>query len=205
MRPQPVPSRRQDLSHLAGTVTKAAATDPVAPHVPAATASAGATSSTGLTGITGVAGHTGNGGDTGSAAMAGGATITGGAGTAGTTAATSIAGGTSVASATGNAAIAGATPTGGDGSRAGGAAASSRAVRGTSKLSVYVPTDIVERARTAWRRSGAVPGAQMLSWSGWVSRAIEQALLAAEEADNGGRPFEPTPAGMSPTGRPPRL
>lgn len=187
MRPQPVPSRRQDLSHLAGTVTKAAATDPVAPHVPAATASAGATSSTGLTGI---AGHTGNGGDTGSAAMAGGATITGGAGTAGTTAATSIAG---------------ATPTGGDGSRTGGAGASSRAGRGTSKLSVYVSTDIVERARTAWRRSGAVPGAQMLSWSGWVSRAIEQALLAAEEADNGGRPFEPTPAGMSPTGRPPRL
>lgn len=193
MRPQPVPSRRQDLSHLAGTVTKAAATDPVAPHVPAATASAGTTSSTGRTGITSVAGHTGNGGDTGSA------------GTAGTTAATSIAGGTSVASATGNSAIAGATPTGGDGSRAGRAAASSRAVRGTSKLSVYVPTDIVERARTAWRRSGAVPGAQMLSWSGWVSRAIEQALLAAEEADNGGRPFEPTPAGMSPTGRPPRL
>lgn len=190
MRPQPTPAHRQDLSHLAGTVTKAAATDPVAPHVATAGAGPAVTSTTSVAGITGnagVGGHAGDGGDTGSAA------------------ATGITGGTSVASPTGDAATAGGTRAGGDGGSASGAAASSRPGRGTSKLSVYVPTDIVERARTAWRRSGAVPGAQMLSWSGWVSKAIEQALLEAERADNDGRPFEPTPAGVSPTGRPPRL
>ena len=75
----------------------------------------------------------------------------------------------------------------------------------TTKLSVYVPTDIVERARTAWRQSGAVPGSQMLSWSGWISAAIEQALLAAEREHNDGQPFAPTPAGVSPVGRTPRF
>lgn len=143
MRPQPTPARRQDLSHLAGTVTKAHTADPAAPLTQAAN-----------TGNTGNAGNTGN---TGSATNT-------------------------------------ASPT-----------PSRKATSGKVKLSVYVPTDIVERARSAWRQEAAQPGVQMLSWSAWVSGAIEEALLRSEREHNDGRQYPPTPAGVSPVGRKPQL
>lgn len=73
-----------------------------------------------------------------------------------------------------------------------------------TKVTVYMPLDLAERARSAWRQSGTTPGTVYLSFSGWVSQAIERAVLEAERDLNEGRPFAPTPAGVSPTGRPPR-
>lgn len=73
-----------------------------------------------------------------------------------------------------------------------------------SKISVYVPTEIADRARSAWRMTGVVPGQEYLSFSAWVSQAIERAVLEAEQELNQGRPFPPTPVGISPTGPAPR-
>lgn len=143
MRPQPTPARRQDLSHLAGTVTKAHTSDPAAPLTQAANTGSGANAA--------------NAGNTGSATSAGNS------------------------------------------------APSRKATSGKVKLSVYVPTDIVERARSAWRQEAAQPGVRMLSWSAWVSGAIEEALLRSEREHNAGRHYPPTPAGVSPVGRKPQL
>lgn len=70
-----------------------------------------------------------------------------------------------------------------------------------SKLSVYVPTQIADRARSAWRMTGLTPGKEYLSFSAWVAQAIEKAVLEAEQELNGGQPFPPTPVGISPRGR----
>lgn len=69
-----------------------------------------------------------------------------------------------------------------------------------SKLSVYVPTQIADRARSAWRMTGVTPGQEYLSFSAWVAQAIEKAVLEAEQELNQGQPFPPTPVGISPTG-----
>lgn len=149
MRPQIVQAQRQDLSHLAGTVTKAHTADPAAPTM--TTANTGNTANTANTGNSGKGGSGVNTANTGKPAPA------------------------------------------------------KNASPGKVKLSVYVPIDIVERARSAWRQEAAQPGVQMLSWSEWVSGAIEEALIRSEREHNGGRHYPPTPAGVSPVGRKPQL
>ncbi len=110
---------------------------------------------------------------------------------------------TSVGGKSGNTGIAGSTGiTGNSGESAEGAQVV-RAER--SKISVYVPTEIADRARSAWRMTGVTPGQEYVSFSAWVSQAIEKAVLEAEQELNQGQPFPPTPVGISPTGPAPRL
>lgn len=53
--------------------------------------------------------------------------------------------------------------------------------------------------------TGVTPGQEYLSFSAWIAQAIEKAVLEAEQELNEGRPFPPTPVGISPTGPAPRL
>lgn len=103
----------------------------------------------------------------------------------------------------GNTGIAGSTAITGNNGESTDSAPVVRAER--SKLSVYVPTEIADRARSAWRMTGVVPGQEYVSFSAWVSQAIEKAVREAEQELNQGQPFPPTPVGISPTGPAPRL
>ncbi|MCI7456323.1 hypothetical protein [Actinomyces urogenitalis] len=78
--------------------------------------------------------------------------------------------------------------------------ASKRSVQ--TKLTIYVPTDLAGRARSAWRVEAAQPGQPFTSFSAWVSQAIEAAVQDSEDHHNGGKPYVPTQAGEIPTGRP---
>ncbi|WP_172121340.1 hypothetical protein [Actinomyces faecalis] len=82
-------------------------------------------------------------------------------------------------------------------------AAGSTSKRSTqTKLTVYVPTDLAGRARSAWRVEAAKPGQPFISFSAWVSQAIEAAVQDSEDRHNGSEPYVPTQAGEIPTGRP---
>lgn len=66
------------------------------------------------------------------------------------------------------------------------------------KVSLYLPRDLVEEARTAWISEWSPDGCP--NFSAWVARAVEAELRRAR--GDAGHPLEPTPAGRIPTGRP---
>lgn len=68
-----------------------------------------------------------------------------------------------------------------------------------TKITIRVPADIAGRARTAWRISLAGNDA-CPSFSAWVARAIEKAVIDAEQQLTGGKPLDVTGPGLIPTG-----
>lgn len=76
--------------------------------------------------------------------------------------------------------------------------------RASKKLTVRIPEELADRARSAWRLESAEPGSPYPTFSGWIVTLIEDAVIDAENRWNDGQPFPPTPAGTIPTGRPTR-
>lgn len=71
--------------------------------------------------------------------------------------------------------------------------------RAYAKLTVRVPEDLIDEARTAFWTTSAHTSTRSLS--AWVSEAIADKLEHDRDAFNGGRRFTPMPAGEIPTGR----
>lgn len=71
-------------------------------------------------------------------------------------------------------------------------------------MTVRVPSELLDRARSAWRNAAAEPGGDYPSFQAWVTQALTSAVEASERDHNHGRPWKPTPAGTIPTGRPAR-
>lgn len=68
------------------------------------------------------------------------------------------------------------------------------------KVSFYTEHEEVDRARGAYRATGAREG--HLSWSEFLNAAVQAETKRLEAKYNGGKPFEPVSAGGIPTGRP---
>lgn len=71
-------------------------------------------------------------------------------------------------------------------------------------MTVRVPSELLDRARSAWRNAAAEPGGDYPSFQAWVTQALTNAVEASERDHNHGRPWKPTPTGTIPTGRPAR-
>lgn len=69
----------------------------------------------------------------------------------------------------------------------------------TSKMTVTIDADLMDRARSAFLADG--PRRGLRSLSAWVAEAIETKTLTAEDRLNDGEPFPGTPTGVIPTGR----
>lgn len=69
----------------------------------------------------------------------------------------------------------------------------------TSKVTVTIDADLLDRARSAFLADG--PHRGLRSLSAWITEAIETKTLTAEDRLNNGQPFHPTPTGVIPTGR----
>ena len=69
-----------------------------------------------------------------------------------------------------------------------------------AKLTVRLPADDLGRARTAWRIACAQPGSDYPTFGQWVVTALMAATETVEADHNAGRPLDPTPAGVIPTG-----
>lgn len=72
----------------------------------------------------------------------------------------------------------------------------------TKNLTVRIPVELADRARSAWRLAAAEPGGAYPTFSAWIAALIENGVTDIEAAHNEGRPLVPTPAGTIPTGRP---
>ncbi|SPT52750.1 Uncharacterised protein [Actinomyces bovis] len=68
-------------------------------------------------------------------------------------------------------------------------------------MTVRVPSELLDRARSAWRNAAAEPGGDYPSFQAWVTQALTRAVEASERDHNHGRPWKPTPTGTIPTGR----
>ncbi|MBB6335123.1 MAG: hypothetical protein SPH79_06185 [Schaalia hyovaginalis] len=71
--------------------------------------------------------------------------------------------------------------------------------RDQAKLTVRISEDLLEEARSAFWQTGPQTGTRSLS--AWVADAIAAKLERDRAAFNGGRRFDPVPAGEIPTGR----
>lgn len=69
-----------------------------------------------------------------------------------------------------------------------------------ARVSLYLPSDLAAKARTAYMMDAASGGAT--SFSDWITRLIQRRIRQLEDPETGGRKISGTPPGEIPTGRP---
>lgn len=71
-----------------------------------------------------------------------------------------------------------------------------------TKITFYIPADLANEARSAWRITTSQPGSPCPSFSSWLTSLIEKEIHQARANHNNNQPLTPTPPGQIPTRRP---